>query len=90
MPARLLVGELAREEDRHADAIDEGDGRERVGDLRAIDAIAADLRQQVDRLGVRGLVGRARGVAVADALERPGLAAVGARGAGVVHLVLGP
>ena len=88
--AGLLVGPLAGEEDRHVDLVDEGDRRERVGDLRAVVAVALDLAEQVDSLGVQVLVGGADRVAVLDPLIGPGLAAGRRGGQRVVDAVLGP
>ena len=87
MPTRLLVGPLAGHEDRDVDLVDEGDRRHRVGDLRPVVVVALDLLDQVDRLGVKVLVGRADLVAVLDLLVRPGLAAGRGRGLGIVHAV---
>ena len=47
--AGLLVLPLAGHEDRHLDLVDERDRGERVGDLRDVVGVGADLRQQVRR-----------------------------------------
>ena len=88
--AGLLVGPLAGHEHRHVDLVDEGDGRERIGDRGVVVVVRADLRHQVDRLGVQRLVGRARLVALLDALVGPGLAAGRRRRQGVVDALHAP
>ena len=70
--------------------MDERDRRQRIGDLGHVVAVALDLREQVDRLGVQRLVRLAGLVALADPLERPRLAARRARRLRVVDAVLRP
>ena len=90
VPAGLLVGELAGEEDGRPDLVDEGDRRERIGHRGVVEAVGVDLLEQVDGLGVQDLVVLARLVAALDALERPALAAGGRRRLGVADSVPGP
>ena len=90
VPAGLLVGVLAGDEARHLDLLDERHRRERVGDLRLVVAVGADLLEQVDGLAVQRLVGLAGLVALLDALVRPGLALLLGGRLGVVDALLGP
>ncbi len=88
--AGLLVGPLAGHEGRHVDLVDEGDGRERIGDFGVVVVVFFDLLQQVDRLGMQGLVGGAGLVAFLDALVGPFLARARAGRFGVMDPLFGP
>jgi hypothetical protein len=71
--AGLLVGPLAGHEGRHVDLVDEGDRRERIGDLGHVVVVFFDLAEEVYGLGVQGLIGRADLVALLDAFVGPSL-----------------
>ncbi len=88
--AGLLVGPLAAEEHRYLDLIDEGDRRQRVGNLCPVVVVAAGLGDQVDRLGMQVLVLLADLIAVLDPLPGPLLAGGRARRLRVVDAILRP
>ena len=64
--AGLLVRPLAGHERRDVELVDEGGRRERVGDLRDVVVVVADLRLQVRLLGMEGLVRLADLIVVVD------------------------
>jgi hypothetical protein len=86
----LLVLELAREEHRHPDLVDERGRVEGVRDAGAVVAVVADLRDQVRGGGVQRLVRLAHLIAPLNPLVRPGLTLGRRRGLRVVHAILGP
>ena len=90
MTACLLVGPLARHEDRDVDLVDEGDRGERIGHLGDVVVVRADLAHQVSGLGVERLVGRAGRVAVLNLLPGVGLPAIRTGRLGLVLALLGP
>ena len=90
VPAGLLVLPLACHESRNVDVVDERDRVQRVGDGRVVGRVFFDFRQQVCRLPVQFLVGRAGLIAVLYLFVRPVLAAVGAGRFGVVLSFFGP
>ena len=86
MAAGLLVLPGAGQEHRGGDAVDEGDGGQRVAEFGRVVGVVADLGDEVGVLQAQLLVRLALGVAAVDAALLPALPV----GAGLVDAGLGP